>query len=188
MRMTSWGHGESPSSREVETDEDSVRASERRAVASSAALIPGIFDFNGILAIADALPVMIAYVDRDLTYRFVNRLMADWYERERSGMLGQPLPSVMGAATFEARRERLNAALGGERQVFTAPFEHPTRGPLMIHADYVPHRVDDGPVQGIILLIQDVTEQHAAEAAIRCRCKSRKTLNPAPAPVRGTLE
>ncbi len=39
------------------------------------------FDFSAILSIADAIPVMIAYIDRQERYRFVNRSLADWLEQ-----------------------------------------------------------------------------------------------------------
>lgn len=182
--MTSWGHSESPSGGVETGDREKARAAEESLAAGSAALIPGIFDFHGILAIADALPVMIAYVDRGLVYRFVNKPIADWYEIPRSAMLGRRLPDVMGEATFESRRERLEAALAGERQFFTAPFDHPTRGSLATQSDYVPHRLDDGSVVGMILVIQDVTEQRSVERALReSEQRFRRISDSAPVPM-----
>ena len=53
----------------------------KRAKASAAGAKPVAenagFDFSAILAIADAIPVMIAYVDNRQIYRFVNRTLAD---------------------------------------------------------------------------------------------------------------
>ena len=48
----------------------------------------GGFDFSSILAVADMLPVMIAYMDADHRLRFVNRPLAEWFERSRSSILG----------------------------------------------------------------------------------------------------
>src|SRR3989337_2160921 len=55
-----------------------------------------MLDFGGILAIADALPVMIAYVDQTEHYLFVNRPIADWFERPRSAILGRPVREGIG--------------------------------------------------------------------------------------------
>ena len=48
----------------------------------------GGFDFAGILAIADALPMPIAYLDEEQRYRFLNKAFADFFERPRSAILG----------------------------------------------------------------------------------------------------
>ena len=39
---------------------------------------------SSILAVADMLPVMVAFLGEDLRYRFMNKPMADWFERPRS--------------------------------------------------------------------------------------------------------
>ncbi len=57
--------------------------------------------------------------------------------------------------------------LDGEEQWFIADFDHATRGKLTVQAHYVPHRNPKGKVVGMILVIQDVTEQRANEIALR---------------------
>src|SRR3990170_132315 len=141
-----------------------------------------MLDFGGILAIADALPVMIAYVDQTEHYLFANRPIADWFERPRSAILGKPVREVMGEANYAARREAIAAALKGQRQWFAAAFDHPTRGPLFTQAEYVPHVARDGKVAGIIMVVQDVTEQRATELALReSEERFRRIANSAPA-------
>src|SRR5204862_6472864 len=61
------------------------------------ALGGGVLDFSAMLAIADILPVMTAYVDRDLVYRFVNKPLAQWLGRPRRELLGKPIRKVIGA-------------------------------------------------------------------------------------------
>ena len=48
-----------------------------------------MFSPTGLLALADLLPVMTAFIGRDLRYRFVNKPLAEWLERPRSEILGQ---------------------------------------------------------------------------------------------------
>ena len=101
-------------------------------------LPPQMFSPLGVLALADALPVMTAYVDREERYRFLNKPLADWFERPRSEILGRTLEEVLGEAAYAVRAPLIAAALAGERQYFASDFDHPTRGPLAVQTNYVP--------------------------------------------------
>src|SRR6185503_3020396 len=118
-------------------------------------------------AVADALPIMIGFIDRSERYRFVNRALADWFERPRREMLGRRMDEMLGAEDYRARQPLLAEAFAGERQFFAADFHHPTRGLLAVQADYVPQQDAAGKVVGIILLVQDITEQRSAERALK---------------------
>ena len=125
------------------------------------------FDFNSLIAIADALPVMVAYCDANQVYRFCNSGIANWFGRPRSSILGRSIREVMGEQAYAVRRGAIEAALEGERQWFAAIFDHPTRGQRTVQSEYVPHVGKDGKVVGFALLVQDLTEQRAADAAAR---------------------
>ena len=141
------------------------------------------FDFAGILAIADALPVMVAYCDANQIYRFCNRGIADWFEKPRADILGRSIREIMGEAAYTLRADSIAAALAGERQWFAASYQHPTRGLLTTQADYVPHFAD-GRVVGIVMLVEDLTEQRAADLALReSEARFRRIADSAPAPM-----
>ncbi|MCL6741844.1 PAS domain S-box protein [Sphingomonas sp. RB56-2] len=139
-------------------------------------------DFAQILAVADALPIMIAFIGRDERYSFVNRALADWFERPRKDILGRRMSDMLGEEDYRARKPLFDAALAGERQFFAADFHHPTRGLLAVQADYVPQRDAEGNVIGMIILVQDITEQRAAERALKeSEARFRRIANSAPA-------
>ena len=143
---------------------------------------PPLFDPLALLAIADTLPLMIAYVDRDQHYRFINKPVADWFERPRSEILGRSMREISVLAAHEGHRAELEAALAGERRFFASVVEHPTRGTLAIQADYVPHLLPGGEVAGAIIVVQDITEQRATEVALReSEARFRRIANSAPA-------
>ncbi len=131
-------------------------------------LPPEMFSPDGMAALADLLPVLVAYVDRDQRYRFLNKPLADWFERPRRDIVGRSLKEMLGAAAYRSRKPMIEAALKGERQYFAADYDHPTRGPLAVLTDYVPW-IDpaSGAVQGVVILVSDVTERRAAERALK---------------------
>jgi len=141
----------------------------------------GALDFPAMLAIADVLPVMTAYVDQDFVYRFVNKPFAEWFERPRKDLLGKKMSDLLGERTFADRVPVLKAALGGQRQFFAAEFDHPTRGTLALQVDYVPWADAKGEVRGIIILATDVTEERAYERALKeSEARFRRIANSAP--------
>ena len=161
---------------------DTGKPLKRKAPAPAPAPLPGgAFDFAGILAVADMLPVMVAFVDRDLRYRFMNKPMADWFERPRSALLGLTMREALGEEAWAPREPLVAAAMGGERKFFASDFNHPTRGSLAVQTNYMPWADSSGEVFGLIILVQDVTEQRAAERALReSEERFRRIANQAP--------
>ena len=146
-------------------------------------LPPEMFSPGGMLALADVLPVMVAYVDREQRYRFVNKSLADWFERSRPDMLGKTLEEILGPAAYQMRKPLIEAALNGERKFFASDFDHPTRGPLAVQTDYVPWlKPGSTEPEGVVILVTDITEQRATERALReSEARFRRIANSAPA-------
>jgi PAS domain S-box-containing protein len=142
-----------------------------------------MFTGPGLLALADLLPVMTAYVDRSETFRFVNRPYAEWLAIPRKEILGRTMREVLGEQNYADRKPLMDSALAGERKFFAATYDHPERGRLALQVDYVPW-VAPGTTepQGICIVINDVTEQRVAERAIReSEDRFRRIANSAPA-------
>nr|WP_256489238.1 PAS domain S-box protein [Dyella lutea] len=108
--------------------------------------------------ITDNAPAMIAYIDRDLRYRFHNRAYTDWFDIAPDGLLGIRVPEFWGEATCAQLQPVIERVLAGHRA--TAEYSLPGRtGPMWFYATLVPHVVEDGTVAGFYLLAQDVTER-----------------------------
>lgn len=176
--MAGRGKKESPKGDAVEAADGRA---ELAAVAQSLPDAGGAFDFSQILTVSDALPIMIGFIDREERYRFVNRALADWFERPRKEILGRTMRDMLGEVNYAARLPLVAAAFAGERQWFAADFEHPTRGLLAVQADYVPQKDRHGKVIGMILLVQDITEQRMAERALKeSEARFRRIADSAP--------
>jgi PAS domain S-box-containing protein len=140
------------------------------------------FDFSQVLGIADALPILLCFVDRQERYRFCNRTFAEFMNRSRGEILGRTVREVIGEDAYLARRPMLAEALAGERQWFAAQYDHPTRGPLALQTEYLPQKDPaTGAVTGVVIMVQDSTEQRIAERALReSEARFRRIADSAP--------
>jgi len=146
-------------------------------------LPPAMFTGPGLMALADLLPVMTAFVDGGETFRFVNKPYSEWLGKSRREILGTTMRRLLGPKNYADRKPMIDAALKGERQFFAATYDHPTRGMLALQIDYVPWlNPATQKVDGLCIVLNDVTEQRVAERAIReSEQRFRLIANSAPA-------
>jgi diguanylate cyclase (GGDEF)-like protein/PAS domain S-box-containing protein len=112
---------------------------------------------------ADSLPALISYFDRDQVYRFANRTYIDWFGQQAQQVVGRTVRQVLGEDAYEggARRDA-EAALAGrtakfERGIVLNGMNHQLDGTL------VPHFDGSGQVAGVFVLVIDITERKALE-------------------------
>jgi PAS domain S-box-containing protein len=116
---------------------------------------------------ADALPVLISYVDADGCYRFNNAAYERWFGIPPDAVRGRHMRDVLGQDAWQALEDRVADALAGDAQSFEQHVPYRGAGMRDVHVDYVPHRAADGRVMGFYALIADVSERRRAEAALK---------------------
>ncbi len=116
--------------------------------------------------IANALPALIAYLDTEYHYRFINRTYADWFGYEPEKLVGKSVRTVLTAAQFEQRLPYLERVLAGETVRFEAEVDS-FNGHKQVLVTYIPDMTDAGNVVGINSLVWDITSSKEAEASLR---------------------
>ncbi|HEX8841121.1 MAG TPA: PAS domain S-box protein [Sphingomicrobium sp.] len=141
-----------------------------------------MFTGPGLLTLADLVPVMTGFLDRELRYRFMNKAIGEWLGRPRRELIGRHMREVIGEKAFAHREPMLEAALKGEPQFFASVFEHHERGEVAIQTQYVPWiNPTSRAVDGIVVVVTDVTEQRTTERALReSEERFRRIANSAP--------
>ncbi len=120
-----------------------------------------------IRLITDALPVLIAFVDRNYTYRFANRAYEDWFYLKPEEVIGRTILDLTGPAEFELRSEHFAKVLAGEPAQFELPWPHRNGRHRIADIRYLPRRDANGAVDGFYIFVLDITER--VEAADRLR-------------------
>ncbi|MBV7534827.1 response regulator [Duganella sp. sic0402] len=121
--------------------------------------------------LADTLPILIAYVDPDLRYRFANEHFRTQFGLEPEAMLGRTVSEVFGPAA-DSWLEDLRAALAGRRLHFERDFSG-AEGVRHFLVDLIPDVAPDGKVKGFYLTSMNITDrknnEQRAEAASRAK-------------------
>ncbi|WP_295467670.1 PAS domain S-box protein [uncultured Pseudomonas sp.] len=119
--------------------------------------------------VADTLPCLIAFVDRQLIYRFANAEAPRWFKEAPDNLVGRSMPEVFSPALFAARQQAIQAALDGTPARLDLPWPWPDGRRRIADIHYRPRRDARGAVDGFYVFAQDVTTQRDAQALIQAQ-------------------
>lgn len=112
--------------------------------------------------ILNGVPALIGYIDTDLRYKFVNSFYEKLHGTPPELVIGKSVPELIGDELFEGVRHYYDRALAGEDVRYDLKFDSARLGRRHLEVNYLPH-IFDAVLEGIIILIIDVTELKTAE-------------------------
>jgi PAS domain S-box-containing protein len=117
--------------------------------------------------LADALPVLIGYVDTNKLIRFTNASFENWFAAEKGALIGRHIRDVLGSVEYSAVKQHIDAALQGKHANFERRMLFPDKKQRYIQVSHIPNFDDYGYVKGFITLISDISESKLAQDTIR---------------------
>ncbi len=129
---------------------------ERRVAASEAQL----------RAVTDAVPMLVAYVDRDHVYRFANGAYRDLLGIDPATMIGRTIRDAVGEEFYANRRPSIDRALAGETLESEAIIPRLDGSARRFELRYIPDIAAGGTIAGCYVLGIDIEERAAREAAL----------------------
>ena len=120
-----------------------------------------------VRGIADNVPALVSYIDRDQRYTFANAHILSNHPTGVS-LIGRTVREVRGEQVYDAILPWVQRALAGEAVTFLNP-----GSAALGHADrtyevnYIPDRGADGVVNGYYSLSVDITHRKHAEEALQ---------------------
>jgi len=140
---------------------DSIRAPYQRLLDSERLLRQGEDELR---TITDNIPAMVAFVDCDMRYRFVNRNYERWLGVKPEQMLGRTALEIYGESKYAVLQPSLERALAG--QTFAVDHHVASKTPgraRWFNIMYMPKIGHDGKVSGVYILSSDITDVVDAE-------------------------
>lgn len=126
--------------------------------------------------VIDTLPVLIAYLDRDLRYRFNSRSYEDWVEQSAGELAGKHISELLEPKAFETVYQHLKTALSGQTVEYEALLTFKDGIQRFVAATYTPTFDEQHAVTGIVTLVSDVTARKKAEAELAARIRQQATV------------
>jgi PAS domain S-box-containing protein len=140
-----------------------------------------------LTTILEAVPGMVAYLDRDLRYRHVNAKMARAFGRTREQLLGLAHHDGLYPLSADAKENMARLFRTGDpviqveqKPIFPITWRDATPYDAF-NVSVIPVKDDQGEVEGMVVFIMDVTEAVAQREqrleAERARARLAETLN-----------
>ncbi len=116
--------------------------------------------------IVDSLPVLIAYLDADFRFVMINKTGTEWYKRTEEEIIGKHPKDILG---FEAKlwRDKRKEALHGKEITYETTINFPDGAKRETRVIYVPNISENGNVDGMFVLNEDVTQIKLVQEQLR---------------------
>ncbi len=119
--------------------------------------------------IVDKVPALISYIDRERRFGFVNQAFASWHHVREADCHGRTVHEVLTPDALALDEPLIEAALRGRESETEINLPDANDRPRDYGLTLVPHLDENGDIQGVVQVVQDITarkeEERALEAA-----------------------
>lgn len=126
-------------------------------------------------AIAENMPALIAHIDKDERYLFVNKKLAAQFNTTAEEMLGLTMRQVQPAALYAANRRHIQDVLAGTNVMFESRFDD-AGVERHFQVTYIADKDDVQNVAGFFAMVIDITAVKTNELRQAASEKRLKTI------------
>ena len=116
-----------------------------------------------IRQIADAVPALIAYIDKHNDYQFINNMHREWFGLDREQLVGSSIFKLVEARNKAQFKRDISIVLSGKEVTSEYVIRRKGRKPLDVSITFIPHFDDHKQLQGYFFLGQDLSEYKQTE-------------------------
>ncbi|MDC0598600.1 PAS domain S-box protein, partial [Gammaproteobacteria bacterium] len=113
-----------------------------------------------LLTIANGIPARVSYIDKEMRYKFVNAGYENFYKKKSINVLGKKISEVLPKPTWENAKKYIDLAFIGKQSSHYGFDEDDSMYALV---ELVPDFDQNEEVQGVFVLVTDITELKEAE-------------------------
>jgi two-component system, OmpR family, sensor histidine kinase VicK len=114
-------------------------------------------------SIANALPVLIAYVDDRECYQFNNQAYVDWLGKPLTAIHGAHMRQVWGEDCYLRMQPQIHHVLGGQVVTYENEINFHDGTTRSVSVTYIPHIDGEERIAGFFALTSDISDRKAIE-------------------------
>jgi len=122
---------------------------------------------NELEMIIEKVPGLLALVDTDEKYIFVNNAYADWYGQSSEAIKGKKVEEILPPTTYKNAKKNISLVLKGEYLSYENIFPMEDGHENIVFAEYIPHFDHQGKVIAFLARVEDITDCKKAEKMVR---------------------
>jgi PAS domain S-box-containing protein len=115
--------------------------------------------------VMDGIQTLIAYVDKDLRYVYMNKAYADWYGQPREELIGKRISDLLEKGVFERALPSYQAVLRGEEVSLENNVRDTEGKERFVSVRLVPYFIGK-EVSGFFASVMDITGHKQAEKSL----------------------
>ena len=113
--------------------------------------------------ITNALPVLIAYVDKQQRYRFNNKAYEDWLGQSSSKIYGRLLQKIWGEEGYQRMQPYVETALSGRAVSYENEIRLANGAVRSVEVTYIPDMESPSAIKGFFALTSDISDHKEIE-------------------------
>lgn len=117
--------------------------------------------------VTDHAPALIAHINTDGSYKFVNKAYAERFGLTPDDIIGKHPIEILGEEAFTAIRPYMDQAFAGHAVEFETELQYKNGDKQVMRCAYMPERDAGGRVVGYVAAIINITDRKEAEEALR---------------------
>ncbi|MDA3938343.1 MAG: PAS domain S-box protein [Spirochaetia bacterium] len=108
------------------------------------------------------VPALLAYLDRDLNYLFINNAYAKWHDKEKKDIVGRSIKYLLSEEVYNFALPNYLKVLKGETVSFESKTYDSKKQERYVSVRLLPH-FNEGKVIGLFSSVLDISEHKLAE-------------------------
>ncbi|TBN44041.1 hybrid sensor histidine kinase/response regulator [Paracoccus subflavus] len=117
--------------------------------------------------LSDALPILVAFLDETLVFRFANWCFLEVFGVALDQVLGRRIADVLGEEQAATTNDLLHRARNGETVNVDAVVQLPGDRPRTFEMRCLPRTTGDGRIDGVYMILIDVEDRKQIETSLR---------------------
>lgn len=117
--------------------------------------------------LSDALPILVAFLDKSLVFRFANQCYLEVFGIGHDQVIGKRIGDILGSAQAALTEDMLNRALLGETVNVDATVRLPGDRPRAFEMRCLPRKSGEDRIDGVYMILIDIEDRKQTENQLR---------------------